>query len=44
MDELNTEKEKHLAGDTVTITVVRGVETLDISLVLQEDKPLPPAN
>ncbi len=44
MDELNAEKEKHLVGDTVTITVVRGVETLDISLVLQEDKPLPPAN
>ena len=40
VDELNTEKEKHQAGDTVVLTVVRGTETMKISLTLQEDKPV----
>ena len=39
MDELNKEKEKHKAGDSVVITVIRGQETMEIPLVLQEDKP-----
>lgn len=39
MDELNKEKEKHKAGDSVVITVIRGEETMEIPLVLQEDKP-----
>ena len=39
IDKLNQEKEKHKAGDTVTLTVVRGDDTLKIKLVLQEDKP-----
>lgn len=39
IDELNREKEKHKAGDTVTLTVIRGTQTMEISLVLQEDKP-----
>ena len=44
VDELNTEKEKHVAGDTVELTVIRGDETLQVPLVLQEDKPMLPEN
>ena len=44
MDELNTEKEKHLAGDTVELTVIREGKELKISLTLQEDRPLAPQN
>ncbi len=44
VDELNKEKEKHVAGDTVVLTVIRGTDTLKVPLVLQEDKPLPPEN
>ncbi len=44
MDELNTEKEKHLAGDTVELTVIREGKELKISLTLQEDRPLAPEN
>lgn len=40
VDELNTEKEKHQAGETVVLTVIRGTETMQISLTLQEDKPV----
>ena len=39
IDELNAEKEKHKAGDRVTLTVIRGEDTLKIKLTLQEDKP-----
>ncbi len=39
MDELNKEKEKYLAGDTVVLTVIRNEESMQIPLVLQEDKP-----
>lgn len=39
IDELNAEKEKHQAGDRVTLTVIRGEDTLKIKLTLQEDKP-----
>ena len=44
VDELNKEKEKHVAGDTVVLTVIRGTDTIKVPLVLQEDKPLPPEN
>ncbi|MBE7018593.1 MAG: PDZ domain-containing protein [Ruminococcaceae bacterium] len=44
VDELNTEKEKHQAGETVVLTVIRGTETKQISLTLQEDKPVMEAN
>lgn len=44
MDELNKEKEKHIAGDTVELTIIRNGETMQIPLTLQEDKPLPPEN
>ena len=40
MDELNAEKEKHKAGDTVALTVIREGRPLEISLTLQEDKPV----
>ena len=42
LTELNTEKEKFVAGDTVELTVIRGDDTLTISLTLQEDKPVLP--
>ncbi len=44
IDELNQEKEKHKAGDTVTLTVIRGEDTLKIKLTLQEDKPVSQVN
>ncbi len=44
IEELNKEKEKHKAGDNVTLTVIRGDETLKIKLTLQEDKPTTQVN
>ncbi len=44
IDELNQEKEKHKAGDTVTLTVIRGEDTLKIPLTLQEEKPAATVN
>lgn len=44
IDELNREKEKHKAGDTVTLTVIRNDDTLKIKLTLQEDKPVTQVN
>ncbi len=44
VNELNQEKEKHLAGDTVQLTVIREGRTIQIPLTLQEDKPLPLEN
>lgn len=44
IDELNLEKEKHKAGDSVTLTVIRGSDTLQIKLKLQEDKPTTQVN
>ncbi len=44
IDELNREKEKHKAGDSVTLTVLRGSDTLRIKLTLQEDKPATQVN
>ncbi len=44
IDELNAEKEKHKAGDSVTLTVLRGSDTLKIKLTLQEDKPATQVN
>ena len=44
VDELNTEKEKHQAGETVTLTVIREGETFQVPLILQEDKPAMPQN
>ncbi len=44
VDELNEEKEKHKAGDTVVLTVNRNGEIMQIPLTLQEDKPQLPQN
>ncbi|MBP3447691.1 MAG: trypsin-like peptidase domain-containing protein [Clostridia bacterium] len=44
IEELNREKEKHKAGDSVTLTVIRGEDTLKIKLTLQEDKPVSQVN
>ena len=38
-DELNSEKDKYKAGDTITLTVTRGDKDLTFTLVLQEKKP-----
>lgn len=38
MDELNEEKNKHSAGETITLSISRSGETLDVELVLQEVK------
>ena len=39
IDELNQEKEKFKAGDTVTVTFIREGEEKTVDLVLQEEKP-----
>lgn len=39
VDELNALRDQHNVGDTVTLTIVRDGSTMDISLVLGEDKP-----
>ena len=44
IDELNEEKEKHKAGDTVTLTVIRGEDTLKVKIKLQEEKPAAQVN
>ncbi|MBO5409085.1 MAG: trypsin-like peptidase domain-containing protein [Clostridia bacterium] len=44
IDELNTEKEKHKAGDSVTLTVIRGEDTIKVKLTLQEEKPTTQVN
>lgn len=44
IEELNREKEKHKAGDVVTLTVIREDDTIKIKLVLQEDKPATQVN
>ena len=36
MDELNTQKNQHKAGDTVTLRISRSGETLEIRMELQE--------
>ena len=36
MDELNEAKNQHNAGDTITVTVFRSGETIDLNLTLQE--------
>ena len=38
MDELNELKNKHSAGETITLSISRSGETLDVELVLQEVK------
>ena len=38
MDALNEAKNQHNAGDTITITIFRAGETLDVELTLQEVK------
>ena len=37
MDELNSVKANHKAGDTVTLTIYRDGENSDVSVVLGED-------
>lgn len=39
VDELNEIRDAHAAGDTLTLTVIRGEKTIDIKLILGEDKP-----
>ncbi len=39
VDELNEIRDAHAAGDTLTLTVIRGEKTMDIELILGEDRP-----
>lgn len=39
MTELNAQKDKHKAGETMTLTIWRGGKTFDVKIVLGEDKP-----
>ena len=39
-DELSKEKDKHKAGDTITLTIVRFGQDMKIDLVLQEKRPV----
>ena len=38
-DELNAKKDKHKAGETITVTVRRARQDLDFTLTLQEQQP-----
>lgn len=38
-DEINAEKDKHKAGETITITVTRNQQDMEFSLILQEKLP-----
>ena len=38
-DELNDVKDTHKIGDTLKLTIVRGGETMDVNVVLGEEKP-----
>ncbi len=39
VDELNEIRDAHAAGDTLKLTVIRNEKTMDIALVLGEDRP-----
>ena len=39
MEELNEQKNQHQAGDTVTLTVTRSGESMDVQITLQESRP-----